>query len=61
MKKVVYTVLLGEYTLNEPKFINKDWSLICFSDRDIKSDNWDVRVIKEINNSRKKSREIKIR
>jgi hypothetical protein len=61
MKKVVYTVLIGDYKLKEPTFVNKDWSLICFSDRVHKSNNWTVKKIKHFKDSRKKSREIKIR
>jgi len=58
MKKVIYTVLLGNYKLNEPQFLNKDWKLICFTDQNIKSKNWEI--IKVIG-GKKKSREIKIR
>lgn len=58
MKKVVYTVLLGNYQLNEPVFENPDWNYICFTDQNLKSKNW--KIIKE-KGGRKKSREIKIR
>jgi hypothetical protein len=59
MKKVVYTVLLGErYKLNEPIFKNKDWEFICFTDQDLKSKYW--KIIK-VEGGKKKSREIKIR
>lgn len=60
MKKVIYTVMFGDYKLHEPIFENKDWEHICFSDREIKSDIWNVKVIKNIKNSRKLSRRIKI-
>lgn len=60
MKKIIYTVLLGDYKLNEPKYINKDWSLICFTDKNLVSNNWSIRRIK-CDNPKKKSREIKIR
>jgi len=60
MKKIIYTVLLGDYKLNEPEFINKNWSLICFTDRDIVSENWSIIKV-ECNDLKKKSREIKIR
>ena len=60
MKKVIYTVLLGEkYKLNEPKYFNKDWELKCFTDQNIKSKNWEIINIK-CKDIRKKSREIKI-
>ncbi len=58
MKKVVYTVLLGNYKLNEPVYINKDWTLVCFTDQNIQSKNWSI---VKIEGRRKKSREIKIR
>ena len=57
MKKVVYTVLFGNYELYEPKYINKDWKLICFTDQDIQSKSWNI--IK-MNGDKKKSREVKI-
>lgn len=62
IKKVIYTVLFGNnrLELNEPKHMNKDWSLICFTDRHIKSTNWNIIKIKH-NDPLKKSREIKIR
>jgi hypothetical protein len=59
MKKVIYTVLFGDYKLYEPEVQNPEWKHICFSDRPLKSKNWDVRVI-ECKNKRKKSREVKI-
>ncbi|MFW9871681.1 MAG: glycosyltransferase domain-containing protein [Candidatus Thorarchaeota archaeon] len=61
MKKVVYTVLLGQkYKLNEPKFINNNWNLKCFTDQKIKSKNWQIINISGFDDPRKKSREIKI-
>lgn len=62
MKKVIYTVLFGKnkLMLNEPKYRNKDWSLICFTDRNIRSENWEIIKI-EHHDPLKKSREIKIR
>lgn len=57
MKKIVYTVLLGDYKLNEPVYKNKDWSLICFTDQDMMSENWSI---KKVEGGLKKSREIKI-
>lgn len=62
MKKIVYTVLFGDYRLNEPKCVNKGWDLICFSDRDRISKSWSVvKVDVDLVNLKKKSREIKIR
>jgi hypothetical protein len=58
MKKIVYTVLLGDYELNEPKYKNNRWKYICFTDQNIKSENWEI--IK-VSGGRKKSREIKIK
>lgn len=59
IKKVIYTILLGDYKLNEPTYINKDWSLICFTDQKFVSNNWTI-VHVESDNPRKKAREIKI-
>jgi len=58
MKKVIYTVLLGDYKLNEPTIINQDWELICFTDQNIKSKYWKIVKVK---GGKKKSRHIKIR
>lgn len=60
-KKIVYTVLLGDYKLKEPTYINKGWDLICFTDRDRVSKNWTIVRIDYEGNSRRKAREIKIR
>lgn len=58
MKKVVYTVLLGNYKLNEPKHKNPEWEHLCFTDQDIHSKNWKIIKVK---GGKKRSREIKIR
>jgi len=60
MKKIVYTVLLGDYTLFEPKYNNNDWDLICFTNKDIKSKKWNISQL-HCDDILKKSREIKIR
>lgn len=57
MKKVVYTVILGDYTLQEPSVINNGWEYICFTDQDLTSDIW--KFVK-IEGGRKTSRKIKI-
>lgn len=59
MKKVIYTVLFGDYKLYEPEYDNPEWKHICFSDRPIESKGWEIRVI-ECKDKRKKSREVKI-
>lgn len=61
MNKVVYTILLGDYQLNEPEYINSDWDHICFTNWKHNSKNWSIIQIDECNNLRKKAREIKIR
>ena len=58
MKKIVYTVLLGDYNLREPKYKNGNWEYICFTDQNIKSKNWNI---VKVQGGRKKSREIKIK
>lgn len=48
MKKVIYTVLVGEnnnYGLKPFKNKPDGWDAVCFTDRDIKSDCWDIRRI----------------
>ena len=43
MSKVVYTAIIGGYdTLVEPTYKPKGWDFVCFSDRDLKSDNWEI-------------------
>lgn len=58
MKKVVYTVLLGNYKLNEPRYKNNNWEHLCFTDQNIYSHHWKILKAK---GGKKKSREIKIR
>lgn len=42
--KVIYTAIIGGYdVLVEPTFKPEGWDFVCFSDRDLKSDNWDIR------------------
>jgi hypothetical protein len=46
MSKVIYTAIIGGYDeLVEPDYIPEDWDFVCFSDRDLKSETWDVRPI----------------
>lgn len=59
MKKIIYTCLFGKYDLYEPKMKTYDWKYICFTDQNIKSNNWEIIRI-DTNDQRKKSREIKI-
>lgn len=62
MNKVIYTALMGEgFKLNEPKYINKEWEFICFTDKNIKSKHWKIIKTNQTSDSRKKAREIKIR
>lgn len=61
MRKVVYTAMFGEkYRLNEPIFLNKGWTLKCFTDQNITSKNWEIIRVKPPKDPRKKSREVKI-
>jgi len=63
MKKIIYTVILGnskKLSLNEPRYQNRDWELICFTDRNIYSNDWKIVKVK-CKDPLKKSREIKIR
>lgn len=46
MKVVVYTAIIGGYdTLNEPKVKPDGVDFVCFTDRDMKSDTWDIRRV----------------
>ena len=46
MKKVIYTSIIGGYDdLTEPSVIPADWDFICFTDRDLKSDVWEIRKV----------------
>jgi|TARA_B110000483_G_C17913401_1_gene433989 hypothetical protein len=46
MKIVVYTTIIGGYdTLNEPLVKPDGVDFICFTDRDIKSDVWEIRKV----------------
>ena len=46
MKIVVYTAIIGGYdTLNEPLVKPDGVDFICFTDRDIKSDVWEIRKV----------------
>ncbi len=43
-KKVIYTAIIGGYDeLIEPEVKPDGWDFVCFTDRDLKSDNWEVR------------------
>lgn len=61
MKKVIFTVMFGDYDLYEPTIHNKDWEHICFTDKPKDSKIWNVNIIKNIKDNRKLSREIKIK
>jgi hypothetical protein len=45
-KKVVYTAIIGGYDeLVEIDNKPSDWDFVCFSDRDLKSDTWEIRNV----------------
>ena len=47
-KKVVYTCISGAYDkLEDPKFVNKDFDYVCFTDQPFKSNVWQIRPIPE--------------
>ena len=63
MNKVVYTVIIGDYKLYEPKVDNPNWDHVCFTDNvNMKSDSWDIRIVENEDNlsDRKLSRKPKI-
>jgi len=42
--KVIYTAIFGGYDgLVEPDYKPEGWDFVCFSDRDLQSETWDVR------------------
>ena len=44
MSKVIYTAIIGGYdTLVEPDYKPDGWDFVCFTDRDLKSDTWEIR------------------
>jgi len=63
-KKVVYSVITGKdsvYQLNEPKIVTPGWDYICFTDKKINSDIWEIVKIQKYSISpQKMSRKIKI-
>lgn len=60
MRKIVYTILFGDYNLVEPKYNNNNWDLICFTNKNIKSKKWNI-IQKHCDDPFKESRKIKIR
>lgn len=47
MKKVIYTVLIGNYDeLKEPTKITPDWDYVVFTDNEeLRSENWKIRLV----------------
>lgn len=44
--KIIYTAIIGGYDdLFEPDFKPDGWDFVCFTDRDFKSDTWDVQKV----------------
>ena len=44
MSKVIYTAIIGGYDdLVEPEYKPEGWDFVCFTDRDLKSDTWEIR------------------
>ena len=44
--KIIYTAIVGGYDdLFEPDFKPDGWDFVCFTDRDFKSDVWDVQKV----------------
>lgn len=61
IEKVIYTVITNDYdTLKEPRVITKGWDYLCFTDQDIKSDNWKIIKIAKTNDQHKEQRRKKI-
>jgi len=62
MKLTVFTAIFGDYdVLNEPLFVSSNIKYICFTDREYKSKNWDVRVVPIVESTpRREARKHKI-
>lgn len=59
MKKVIYTAITNDYdTLKNPTTMTKDWDYVCFSDRVINSDIWQVRPT--LKSDAKEARKVKV-
>lgn len=59
-KKAIYTAIIDNYdTIEIPRYINPDYSYILFTNKDIKSDFWEVRKVE--GSGVKLARHIKIR
>ena len=44
--KVIYTANIGGYDeVIEPDYIPDGWDLICFTDKDLKSENWKIHKV----------------
>ncbi len=44
--KVIYTSIIGGYDdLFEPDFKPEGWDFVCFTDRDLKSNTWDIQKV----------------
>lgn len=49
----IYTAILSPYEdLKEPLVITKDWSYVCFTDQNFKSDVWEIRHVNTTNPQR---------
>ena len=48
-KNVIYCPIIGRFdTLHDPEIITPGWDYICFTDdKDLKSNTWDIRLIKK--------------
>lgn len=62
MKKVCYTVLIGDYDeLMPPLIISPGWEYVCITDRDISSEFWKIqKVVVKSNDPKRTSRLYKL-
>lgn len=60
--KVIYTVILGDYdTLIDPVIVTPGWDYVCYTDKDVKSEIWEVvHVILDKRHIKKQSRLLKL-
>jgi hypothetical protein len=61
MNKVCYTAIIGKHdNLKEPLVKSPGWDLICFTDQDLVSENWQIIKVQCEGDKRRLARRIKI-
>lgn len=62
MKKLVYTVITGDYDTLIPPVKSSGWDYVCFTDNpNIPANGWDLQLVPKTSNPCKQQRQLKIR